>query len=115
MDSADALRLFELDNNVVPLSTSDEKVYCYDGQLQRDQLDKRPWRTDPRYYRKVEISSIALVKMVMHARSGGDIEVMGLMLGKVVGQTMVVLDAFALPVEGTETRVNAHHESYEYM
>ncbi|KAJ2792495.1 COP9 signalosome catalytic subunit rri1 [Coemansia linderi] len=115
MDSADALRLFELDNNVVPLSTSDEKVYCYDGRLQRDQLDKRPWRTDPRYYRKVEISSIALVKMVMHARSGGDIEVMGLMLGKVVGQTMVVLDAFALPVEGTETRVNAHHESYEYM
>ncbi|KAJ2861829.1 COP9 signalosome catalytic subunit rri1 [Coemansia aciculifera] len=115
MDAADALKLFELDNNIVPLSASDEKVYCYDGQLQSDQLDQRPWRADPRYYRKVEISSIALVKMVMHARSGGDIEVMGLMLGKVVGQTMVVLDAFALPVEGTETRVNAHHESYEYM
>ena len=27
----------------------------------------------------------------------------------------VVMDAFALPVEGTETRVNAQAEAYEYM
>jgi COP9 signalosome complex subunit 5 len=32
-----------------------------------------------------------------------------------VGDTFVVLDAFALPVEGTETRVNAQAEAYEYM
>ncbi|KAJ2003165.1 COP9 signalosome catalytic subunit rri1 [Coemansia thaxteri] len=115
MDALDALKLFELDNNVVPLSASDEKVYCFDGQLQKQQLDQKPWKSNPRHFRKVEISSVALVKMVMHARSGGDIEVMGLMLGKIVGQTMIVLDAFALPVEGSETRVNAHHESYEYM
>ena len=29
--------------------------------------------------------------------------------------TMIVMDAFALPVEGTETRVNAQSEAYEYM
>ena len=52
---------------------------------------------------------------VMHARSGGTLEVMGLMLGKVDGNTMVVMDAFALPVEGTETRVNAQAAAYEYM
>lgn len=51
----------------------------------------------------------------MHARSGGNLEVMGLMLGKVDGNTMVVMDAFALPVEGTETRVNAQAAAYEYM
>jgi COP9 signalosome complex subunit 5 len=51
----------------------------------------------------------------MHARSGGNIEVMGLMIGKVVGDTMVVLDSFALPVQGTETRVNAGYEANEYM
>ena len=51
----------------------------------------------------------------MHARSGGNIEVMGLMQGKVLGDTMVVMDSFALPVEGTETRVNAAQEGYEYM
>lgn len=52
---------------------------------------------------------------VMHSRSGGNIEVMGLMQGKVQGDTMYVMDAFALPVEGTETRVNAQNEAYEYM
>ena len=34
-------------------------------------------------------------------------QVMGLMQGKVQGDTFVVIDSFALPVEGTETRVNA--------
>ena len=53
--------------------------------------------------------------MVMHARSGGSIEVMGLMLGKIVGTSFVVTDAFRLPVEGTETRVNAQEEANEYM
>ena len=28
---------------------------------------------------------------------------------------MIVIDTFALPVEGTETRVNAQSEAYEYM
>lgn len=51
----------------------------------------------------------------MHARSGGPLEVMGLMLGKVDGDTMIVMDSFALPVEGTETRVNAQAAAYEYM
>jgi COP9 signalosome complex subunit 5 len=53
--------------------------------------------------------------MVMHARSGGDIEVMGLMLGYVQHETFIVTDALRLPVEGTETRVNAHSEADEYM
>jgi COP9 signalosome complex subunit 5 len=53
--------------------------------------------------------------MVMHARSGGHLEVMGLMLGKIEAHTFVVTDAFRLPVEGTETRVNAQDEANEYM
>ncbi|KAJ1797978.1 COP9 signalosome catalytic subunit rri1 [Coemansia sp. RSA 2399] len=110
-----ALRLFEAENNVVPLSKGDESIYYYDNTLQVQQLREKPWTNNIYHFRKVEISSLALVKMVMHARSGGDIEVMGLMLGKVVGQTMVVIDAFALPVEGSETRVNAQQEAYEYM
>lgn len=58
---------------------------------------------------------MALLKMVMHARSGGNLEVMGLLLGKIDGNTMFVMDSFALPVEGTETRVNAQAQAYEYM
>ncbi|KAM2969712.1 hypothetical protein FF2_016778 [Malus domestica] len=53
--------------------------------------------------------------MVVHARSGGTIEVMGLMQGKTDGDAIIVMDAFALPVEGTETRVNAQADAYEYM
>jgi len=40
---------------------------------------------------------------------------MGLLLGKVEANVMIVMDAFALPVEGTETRVNAQAQAYEYM
>jgi JAB1/Mov34/MPN/PAD-1 ubiquitin protease len=63
----------------------------------------------------LQISALALLKMVVHARSGGTIEVMGLMQGKTDGDAFVVMDAFALPVEGTETRVNAQADAYEYM
>jgi len=63
----------------------------------------------------VRISAIALLKMVMHARSGDRLEVMGLMMGSIQGDTFVVTDAFRLPVEGTETRVNAQDEANEYM
>ena len=38
-----------------------------------------------------------------------------MMQGKTVGDTFIVLDSFALPVEGTETRVNAASEANEYM
>lgn len=40
---------------------------------------------------------------------------MGMMQGKVEGDTFVVVDSFALPVEGTETRVNAQEQAYEYL
>ena len=40
---------------------------------------------------------------------------MGMLQGKTIGDTFVVLDVFALPVEGTETRVNAQAEAYEFM
>ena len=51
----------------------------------------------------------------MHARSGGSIEVMGSLQGRVKGNEMIIMDSFALPVEGTETRVSAQNEGYEYM
>ena len=40
---------------------------------------------------------------------------MGLMQGKVIGNSLVVIDSFALPVQGTETRVNAQEGANEYM
>lgn len=38
--------------------------------------------------------------MVTHARSGGDLEIMGMLQGRVEAHTFYVVDVFALPVEG---------------
>lgn len=78
-------------------------------------MNQQPWKDDPHYFKHVRISAVALLKMVMHARSGGSLEVMGLMQGKIAGDTFIVTDAFRLPVEGTETRVNASEEANEYI
>jgi len=43
------------------------------------------------------------------------VEVMGALRGRCVGDAFIVLDVFELPVEGTETRVNAQAEAYEFM
>jgi len=108
-----ALQRFELENNIQ--ATNPDAIYKYDAATYNQFLQTKPWSKDPHYFKAVKISAIALLKMVMHARSGGKIEVMGLMMGKIDGTTMIVTDTFALPVEGTETRVNAHALAYEYM
>lgn len=46
----------------------------------------------------------------IHARSGGQYEIMGVMYGKVRDHTFWITDVAALPVQGTETRVNAGNE-----
>lgn len=111
MGSNIAQATWELNNSI---TTADE-VYKYDNEGQRAILRESPWRKDPHHFKHVRISAVALVKMVTHARSGGAYEIMGLMQGKIDGDTFVVLDAFALPVTGTETRVNAGNEAEEYM
>ncbi|KAI7887452.1 Mov34-domain-containing protein [Lichtheimia hyalospora FSU 10163] len=115
MDAETARKNWELENNITTVDPTQDQIYYYDAQKNKDALEQRPWKTNPNHYKHVKISAIALIKMVMHARSGGNIEVMGLMQGKVHGDTMIIMDAFGLPVEGTETRVNAQNEAYEYM
>lgn len=98
---------WELENNIEAI----DSIYNYDAQQDSRWKAEKRWNTDPRYFKHVRISALALIKMVMHARSGGQLEVIGIMQGKIdpndpKGPTMIVMDAFALPVEGTETRVN---------
>ncbi|KAN0015038.1 hypothetical protein ACTFIV_003980 [Dictyostelium citrinum] len=111
--AADALKTFELENNIQTIDH--DQLFKYDPQQYQQFLQTKPWSKDPHYFKHVKISAIALLKMVMHARSGGKLEVMGMLMGKVENNTMIIMDSFALPVEGTETRVNAQVEAYEYM
>ena len=109
-----AQETWELSNNIQGIDSVDE-IYKYNQQQQQDILAAKPWDKDPHYFKEIRVSALALLKMVMHARSGGNLEVMGLILGKVDANTMIAMDSFALPVEGTETRVNAQAQAYEYM
>ncbi|GAA0164139.1 translation initiation factor [Lithospermum erythrorhizon] len=111
--SSIARRTWELENNI--LDSSSDAIFHYDDATQAKFQSERPWVRDPHYFKRVRISALALLKMVVHSRSGGTIEVMGLMQGKIDGESIIVMDAFALPVEGTETRVNAQADAYEYM
>lgn len=43
--------------------------------------------------------------MTMHAKSGGNLEIMGLIQGRVDANTLIVMDSFALPVEGFFLRI----------
>ncbi|KAJ9638774.1 COP9 signalosome catalytic subunit rri1 [Coniosporium apollinis] len=110
-----AQKTWELENVVKLVDPARDALYNYDPDEQKAINAAKPWKKDPNYFKNVRISAVALLKMVMHARSGGSIEVMGLMQGSVQGDTFIVTDAFRLPVEGTETRVNAQDEANEYM
>jgi COP9 signalosome complex subunit 5 len=105
----------ELPPNPSLLDNQRNSLYAYDPAAQKDINAAKPWRSDPHHFKTVRVSAAALMKMTMHARSGGELEVMGLMQGYVDGSALVVTDAFRLPVEGTETRVNAQSEADEYM
>ena len=105
----------EIENAVALVDPSRDALYAFNLESNRQITSAKPWLTDVHHYKFVRISAVALIKMVMHARSGGDLEVMGLMQGHVEHETFIVTDALRLPVEGTETRVNAQAEADEYM
>jgi proteasome lid subunit RPN8/RPN11 len=93
----------------------DDAAFVHDAEAHAESCAAMRASVDARYVSAVRVSALALAKMAAHARSGGNIEVMGLMVGALSGRHIIVRDAFALPVEGTETRVNAAGEAAEYM
>ena len=96
------------------------KVYDDDAPLvvtqeEQEQTHKdKLWRKDPYYFKKCMISTVALLKMVMHAKQGEPLEIMGMLYGHTKGSTFVITDVVSLPVEGTETRVNASADCDAY-
>ncbi len=110
-----AQKAWEAENTILTIDPTQNALYTYDPNLQKKINADRPWSKNPNHFTSCRISALALLKMTTHARSGGNLEIMGLMTGYVSGTSIVVTDAFRLPVEGTETRVNAQAEADEYM
>ncbi|ODN79471.1 COP9 signalosome complex subunit 5 [Cryptococcus amylolentus CBS 6039] len=112
--STTARKTFEINNDVQTLDPS-AAIFQYGREEESALENSAPWKNDPHYFHTVKISAISLIKMVTHARSGGLYEIMGVMYGKVRDGTFWIMDVAALPVQGTETRVNAGNEAMEYM
>jgi len=85
-----------------------------------EQLNKdKPWSKDPHYFKKCRINVLAATKMVKHAiqgvntgrKQGGlPIEIMGLLIGRIDTDSIIIMDCVPLPVQGTEVRVVADDE-----
>ncbi|PIG86096.1 COP9 signalosome complex subunit 5 [Aspergillus arachidicola] len=92
-----AQQSWELENAISLIDPQRDALYQYDEETHKALSAERPWAKDPHYFKSIRISAVALLKMVMHARSGGSLEVMGLMQGYILPETFVVTDAFRLP------------------
>lgn len=101
--------------------SKDEFLFKYDSATQlknREALAKE----DPEYFKHARISSLAMLKMLIHARSacageskdGKTMEVMGMLLGKSDGNSFIIVDSFPIK-KGDEASVQLTDEDYEYI
>jgi COP9 signalosome complex subunit 5 len=103
----------------LPPSSMADSRYSFDPAALAKLKQEKPWMASPKYFEKVALSPSAIMKMMMHcasgvqkgiAKGGNPIEVMGLLLGRPdpnTPKTLIITDAFPLPIEGFETRVIA--------
>eukprot|EP00008_Paramoeba_atlantica_P010742 CAMPEP_0201480590 /NCGR_PEP_ID=MMETSP0151_2-20130828/5045_1 /ASSEMBLY_ACC=CAM_ASM_000257 /TAXON_ID=200890 /ORGANISM="Paramoeba atlantica, Strain 621/1 / CCAP 1560/9" /LENGTH=336 /DNA_ID=CAMNT_0047862493 /DNA_START=113 /DNA_END=1123 /DNA_ORIENTATION=+ len=108
-----ALKQFEVENKIEVVDP--DSIYKYDHQYDQMIRQQKPWKKDFHYFKKCKISAVALIKMVMHARSGGNLEIMGMLQGRIDGDSFIIMDAFAIPAEGIETRVDPGAEGFAYI
>lgn len=97
-------------------SVGSDLLYKYDDDAVAAIRKERPWEANVKNFQNCKVSALAAMKMLKHALAGVEkgrkagtnpVEVMGLMIGKPDGDSIIVLDACPLPVEGSETRVVA--------
>jgi len=88
-----------------------------DGFLKKDYgdifADSNKWEANNQFFKFCKISSFALHKMMLSAFQS-EKEKMGILTGTVETNSFIIFDAYLLPVEGTETRVNAGEDADAY-
>lgn len=107
-------------------STTDEFLKV-DPARSKALMKDQPWKRDPKYFNKVHISALALMKIVMHAKTGQGkagiisqdksnwIEVMGLLQGHFREHEFIITDSFALPVDANEVECSLGEAAQVYM
>lgn len=97
-----------------------DNLYRYDEAAVDKQDEAKPWKSDHKYFKNCKVSALCAMKMLKHSLAGvkkgqsgpngKPLEVMGLLLGKPDGDSVVVMDCYPLPVEGFETSVVADND-----
>ncbi len=98
----------------------DSKFFAHDEAKIKELETKKPWASNPKFFSNCRVSALAAMRMLKHsmrgvkkgrARDGGKglpLEVMGLMVGRPQGDTVVILDAIPLPCDGFESEWNVN-------
>jgi COP9 signalosome complex subunit 5 len=119
-----ARKQWEAENRVK--STTDEFLKIDPANI-KALIKDRPWKANPRYFNKVHISALALIKIIMHAKTGQGkagiisqdksnwVEVMGLLQGHFRENEFIITDSFGLPVEANEVECSLGEQAQVYM
>ena len=102
-------------NHTFPINTETKLNQRQIIQQSVTNLPKFTNSKNPKYFNQVYISKLCCQQILRHSIEGGDNEIMGMLIGFIQGPKFIVTESFPLPILGTETRVNAMSESYEYM
>jgi len=108
-----------------PAEPTQDDNFTYNEEAIKKLNADKPWASNIKYFGKVKISALCAMKMLKHSlagvkkgregEGGTPIEIMGLLVGKPDGDSIVVMDAEPLPVEGIEYKVEASDQAQGYM
>lgn len=74
-DSMNARQIFEQENKIETIMGPIDDYFKYDIKAHQSIVNAKPWEKDPHYFKWIKISAMALLKMLIHAQSGGNLEV----------------------------------------
>jgi len=124
MSAKDSKGTAAKEDTKTPISDPDQ-LYNYDEEHVDLLRKERPWDKNVKHFSKTKVSSLAAMKMLKHSlvgvkkgrasRNGMPVEVMGLLVGKPEGDSIIVTDACPIPVEGMETSVEAQGQAQVFM
>lgn len=84
------------------------------GPQGKDDLGEKEVRVPRDTSETIQVSSLALLKMLLHGRAGVPLEVMGLMIGDIIDEyTIRVTDVFSMPQTTTGQSVEAVDPEYQ--